>query len=132
MQANGLIQVRQDTTVLKPGIEMDGKVVETWGSVGMTMGMSSERSSMQVNGLIQVRQDTPLLKPAVETQGKFAEVQRLIRMTTGTALQHSSQFLNIVSHLQCTCRAQQRQIAEQLSSQKLQCRGKKTDLVAHC
>jgi hypothetical protein len=111
---------------------MDGKVVETWGSVGMTMGMSSERSSMQVNGLIQVRQDTPLLKPAVETQGKFAEVQRLIRMTTGTALQHSSQFLNIVSHLQCTCRAQQLQIAEELSRQKLQCREKKTDLVAHC
>jgi hypothetical protein len=28
MQVNGLIQVRQDTPLLKPGIEMDGKVVE--------------------------------------------------------------------------------------------------------
>jgi hypothetical protein len=28
MQVNGLIQVRQDTPLLKPGIEIVGKVVE--------------------------------------------------------------------------------------------------------
>jgi hypothetical protein len=73
MQVNGLIQVRQDTLLLKPAIETQGKFAEVQGLIGMTRGMECKCISIQVNGFIQVRQDTPLLKPGIEIDGKVVE-----------------------------------------------------------
>jgi hypothetical protein len=59
MQVNGLIQVRQDTPLLEPGMEVNGKVVERIRLIGMTRGMECGKCSfIQVN---QARQGIPLL-----------------------------------------------------------------------
>jgi hypothetical protein len=73
MKVNGFIQVRQDISLLKPGIEMAGKIVERCGSIRMTQGTECKCFLIQVNGLIQVRQDTPPLKPSMEMDGKVIE-----------------------------------------------------------
>jgi len=38
MEVNGLIQVRQNPSLLKSDLETDGKVVERYGSIRMTRG----------------------------------------------------------------------------------------------
>jgi len=52
MEVNGLIYVRQNTSLLKSDTETDGKDDERPGSIRMTRGTECKYSSMEVNGLI--------------------------------------------------------------------------------
>jgi hypothetical protein len=52
MEVNDLRQVRQDTPLLKSGLETCGKVIERCGLIRMTMGTECKCSLMVFNGLI--------------------------------------------------------------------------------
>jgi hypothetical protein len=73
IKVNGLIQVRQDTSVLKSGMEIAGNVIKRHGLIRMTKGTDCKCSSVEVNDLIQVRQVSSLLKFCLETAGKVVE-----------------------------------------------------------
>jgi len=49
---NGLIEVRQNTSLVKSACESGGKVVERCGSTRMTRGTQCKCSLIEVNGLI--------------------------------------------------------------------------------
>jgi len=83
MEVNGLIQVRQDTLLLKSVLETEGKAVERAGLSKMTSGTECKCSSMKVDGLIQVRYDALLLKFIMETSSKVAETGGSSRVTRG-------------------------------------------------
>jgi hypothetical protein len=52
MVVNGLMKVRQTTSLLKSDPETVGKVVERCRSIRMTRGTECKSSSIEVNGLI--------------------------------------------------------------------------------
>jgi len=79
-EVNCLIQVRQNTSLLKTDPETVREVVKGHRSIRMTRRMECKCSSMKLNCLIYLRHDTTD-KSVPETRGKVTERLGWIRMT---------------------------------------------------